>query len=165
MGHAKRKLEHAWFYRALQEQEAGMMWRYQSGCLLPADAEAREFVGKLRHSEVVDMGDAKRTKTPTQRNAEHLWLRQLADMLNDAGYDMVLFLETLDAEDTTVPCTMESLKERFWKVILKHMKNKDSTEDETTVDPNELYQAACRIISEKFGLVPPPWPSRHGYPA
>lgn len=122
-------------------------------------------MGKIHSGQVVDLCDPEKIKTAAQRNSLHLWLRQVADLLNAAGYDMVLFLETLGAEDTTVSCSMEALKERFWKVLLKHLEGKDSTEQHSTADVNEVYQEACVILSERFGITPPAWPSSRIGPA
>ena len=96
-------------------------------------------------------------RTSLQNNSLHLWLAQVAEILNDAGIDQILFLEKLSGK-AEIPNTSISLKQRFWKPILKAMTNKESN----TKEPDVIYKTASRVLSTNFGITPPPWPSRHG---
>ena len=100
-------------------------------------------------------------RTSLQNNSLHLWLAQVAEILNDAGIDQILFLEKLSGK-AEIPNTSISLKQRFWKPILKAMTNKESTTDMNTKEPDVIYKTASRVLSTNFGITPPPWPSRHG---
>tara|TARA_R110002094_G_scaffold157781_1_gene144009 strand:+ start:4462 stop:4902 length:441 start_codon:yes stop_codon:yes gene_type:complete len=126
-----------------------------------------EIASKTDNQEICDMAcraanlivaikDGRRSES--QNNSLHLWLSQVATILNDAGIDQILFLEKL-AGKAEIPNTTISLKERFWKPILKAMTEKESTTEMNTKDPDVIYQTACRILSTNFGIVPPPWPS------
>ena len=105
---------------------------------------------------IVAIKDGRRSEA--QNNALHLWLSQVATILNDAGIDQILFLEKLSGK-AEMPNTTISLKERFWKPILKAMTDKKSTTKMNTKDPDAIYQTACRILSTNFGITPPAWPS------
>ena len=98
-------------------------------------------------------------RTSSQNASLHVWLGQVADILNDGGIDMVLFLETLNG-NAEIPVTKDSLKERFWKPIQKHMLNLSSTTELDTKQPDIVFTTACRVLSENFGISPPAWPSR-----
>ena len=116
---------------------------------------ADELRAELRR--VIAEEEKKRTKP--QNNSLHLWLSQVAIILNEAGIDQILFLETLSGK-AEIPNTTISLKERFWKPILKALTGKESTTDMDTKDPDAIYQTACRVLSTNFGIAPPAWPDK-----
>ena len=105
---------------------------------------------------IVAIKDGRRSEA--QNNSLHLWLSQVASILNDAGIDQILFLEKLSGK-AEMPNTTISLKERFWKPILKAMTDKESTTKMNTKEPDAIYQTACRVLATNFGIVPPAWPS------
>lgn len=138
-----------------------MKFRNISGTLIPADEATKQQSNGF--SEFVELDFApKKRMTETQRGSLYLWLEQVAVLLNDAGYDLPLFLEKIGAQDVRIPCTKINLKERFYKPILKAMTEKSSTEQQSTFDPNEVYLTASKILAEKFGITPPAWPTRFG---
>jgi hypothetical protein len=109
-------------------------------------------------SLIVAIKDGRRTQP--QNNSLHLWLSQVATILNDAGIDQILFLEKLSGK-AEIPNTTISLKERFWKPILKALTDKESTTEMTTKDPDAVYLTACRVLSNNFGIAPPAWPDKN----
>jgi hypothetical protein len=130
----------------------------RNGSLRPADRSALEYVAQREFAVDVELEDVARKRSKPQNSSLHLWLSQVAVILNNAGIDMVLFLEQLNGK-AEIPVTQKSLKERFWKPIMEHMTGKQSTTEMDTKDPDILYQTACRILAENFEIVPPPWPS------
>jgi hypothetical protein len=96
--------------------------------------------------------------TAKQRGALHVWCQMMADTLNNAGLDMCKTL----AHKAEIPWTMTSLKEYVWKPTLKALSDKDSTEDQSTVDPSEVYLVLARHFGEKMGVTVPAWPSKRG---
>jgi hypothetical protein len=96
--------------------------------------------------------------TKKQRGALHVWCEMMAKNLNEAGLDMVKVL----SHKTEIPWSMITFKENVWKPTLKAMSDKDSTEDQNTVEPSDVYNVLARHFSQKMGLVVPPWPSRRG---
>ncbi len=119
------------------------------------EMEAPELRELLRNL----IASAEKKRTDPQNSSMWLWLTQVAKICNDSGIDMVLFLEKLNGE-AEIPVTKNSLHERFWKPILKHMTNKESTTQMDTKEPDVIYQTACRILSNSLGVTPPPWPDR-----
>ena len=107
------------------------------------------------------IAEQEKKRTKPQNSAMWLWLTQVAKILNDAGIDMVLFLEKIEAEDTKIPATKDSLKERFWDKIQEHMTGKESSTDLDTKQPDMIYQVACKVLAETFHIVPPAWPDRN----
>ena len=96
--------------------------------------------------------------TVKQRGALHVWCQMMAETLNEAGLDMVKTL----SHRAEIPWTMISFKEHVWKPALKAMTDKDSTEDQSTVEPSDVYQVLARHFSQKMGVTVPQWPSRRG---
>ncbi len=95
--------------------------------------------------------------TPNQRNALHLYFEMLACALNNAGYDMKKTLK----EEVEIPWQKMMVKEYLWKPIEKIMVDKDSTEEMTNKDVNEIYKVLDRHIAQKFG-VSVPFPNIRG---
>jgi hypothetical protein len=126
------------------------------------DGYSKMGIDELRAELRRVVTEKEKTRSKPQNNSMWLWLSQVAKILNDAGIDMVLFLEKIEAEETKIPVTKDSLHERFWKPIMGHMTNKDSTTKMSTKDPDMIYQVACRVLAETFGILPPAWPDRHG---
>ena len=100
-----------------------------------------------------------RQRTWTQNKALHVFLGQLADALNDSGYDMTVFPWRDGLE---LPWTMTSCKEYLWRPVQQAMTDKHSTTEISTVDPTIIHQALCRTIAERTGVVVPEWPTREG---
>ena len=96
------------------------------------------------------------TKSSRQRNAMHLWLRQLAIALNDAGYDQTSFPWR---EGMEIPFTESSTKELFWRPVEQAMYGHDSTEQETGMECAEIHEVLVRALITKLpGFTPPDWP-------
>ncbi len=95
--------------------------------------------------------------TPNQRNALHLYCEMLAFALNNAGYDMKKTLK----EEVEIPWQKMMVKEHLWKPIEKIMVDKDSTEEMTNKEVNEIYKVLDRHIAQKFG-VSVPFPNIRG---
>jgi len=108
-----------------------------------------------KHGYVTFSWETGKQRTKKQNNSLHLWLSQLAKMLNDAGLDMK---KTLKAE-TEIPWTMISAKEHLWKPIQQIVIGKESTAEAQRKDYNEIYAVLSRHFSEKHGIQVPEWPS------
>jgi hypothetical protein len=95
-------------------------------------------------------------RTLTQNAALHLFLTRLAEVLNDAGFDMRRTLK----HDAEIPWNPVSAKEFLWKPIQKALTQKDSTTEITTVEPTMIHETLCRHLGQKLGIVCPEWPKR-----
>lgn len=87
-------------------------------------------------------------RTEAQNKALHLYFTQLAEVLNDSGYDMKKVLKpTVD-----IPWSSKNIKEFLWRPIMKIQTGKESTKDLTTKEIDEVFDVINRHLSEKFGI-------------
>lgn len=86
------------------------------------------------------------TRTEAQNNALHLWLDQVAQACNDAGYDIKVIIKHFK-EGVDVPCTKENLKEILWRPVQKAMYKKHST---TQLDKEKEITEIHKVISEEL---------------
>lgn len=107
-----------------------------------------------KHKYVTFTWDVAKQRTKRQNNALHLWLGQVANMLNDAGMDMK---RTLKA-DYDIPWTMQTAKDHLWRPVQKLMIDKESTAEAETPDYDKVYRILSKHFSEKHGMTLPPWP-------
>ena len=79
------------------------------------------------------------TRSDRQNNAMHLWFRQIAIELNDAGY----WVRHPFSDTFEIPFTETLVKETLYKPVVKSMYNKSTT---TKLTPSELSEAAEVLI-------------------
>ena len=94
-------------------------------------------------------------RTLTQNAALHSYCQQLAEQLNNAGYDMKAVFEVKTAQ---VPWTQDSVKAALWKPIQQAMFDKESTAKLDTKEVSEVHKVLDRHMAENFG-VSIPFPS------
>jgi hypothetical protein len=105
-------------------------------------------------------GQTEKQKTDAQRAALHVWLEQIAQILNEGGIDQTIFFEKYVKKGFKIPWSKHSVKEVMYKPILAAMSGKESTEDMNTVEPGQICQVLGSKLSELTGITPPPFPSR-----
>ena len=98
-------------------------------------------------------------KTDHQRNALHLWFRQCARVLNDAGLEKRVVIDALMSRGIDMPWSEESFKEDIFKPVYHVVTSKDSTEQADTEEFNKVYMGLVRWFGQEFGAVLPPFPS------
>lgn len=86
--------------------------------------------------------------TIPQRNALHLWFRQIANELNAAGWDMRKTLKP----GVEIPWTEDSVKTHIFKEVMKVMFDKESTNDLTTGEVSQVYEVVDRHLSQSTGV-------------
>ena len=96
-------------------------------------------------------------RTRQQNESLHLYLRHLAEALNDAGLDMKKTLK----EEIDIPWNEDRAKEFLWRPLQKAMTGKDSSTEPSTADYVEIYSVLNRHLATKLG-VSVPWPSARG---
>lgn len=79
---------------------------------------------------------------------------KLADMLNDAGYDVMKVLR----HDVEIPWTEHLVKDLLWKQLQKAMYDKSSTTELSSGEMQVVYDVLNRYMGEKF-KIHCPWPS------
>jgi len=90
-------------------------------------------------------------RTERQNNAIHLWFRQMAEQLNDAGYsNKHPFNDQIE-----IPFTEGLVKEMLYKPIIKAMYDKTSTTKLTGGELSEAAEVLIRWLSEKKGIYVP----------
>lgn len=94
--------------------------------------------------------------TPAQRRSLHKWCDMVANTLNDAGLDMRVVLKPTVA----INWSRHAVKENLYKPILLAMSGKESTEDQSTIEPTAVVDYLTRHLGEKFGVTLPAWPDR-----
>ena len=84
------------------------------------------------------------SRSDRQNNAMHLWFRQVAEELNDAGcWVKHPFSDTLE-----IPFTEVLVKEMLYKPIIKTMYDKSSTAKLTPTQLSEAAEVLMRWLSE-----------------
>ena len=95
--------------------------------------------------------EQEKQRTGQQNKAEHLWFRQVAQKLNDAGYSVndkqVLKLD-MDFTEYVV-------KEYMFKKIANAMFGKDSTAKLTKEETSQAIDQLHRLLAENFGVYCP----------
>ena len=124
------------------------------GAWLPVDDASRK---ELQGVSEVEVSLAEKAMTPKQQSAVHVYIRQIAQALNDAGLDMKSVLKP----EVEIPWTEYSVKEFIWRPVQKSMIGKDSTTDLNSAEPSDVHRVVDRHLAEKFGISRP-WPSKSG---
>ncbi|MEE8289585.1 MAG: hypothetical protein V3R25_09250 [Nitrosomonadaceae bacterium] len=126
--------------------------------LIKIDYESTVAVNR-GHTLYINMSieDPQAAYTKKQRGALHVWCRMLAECLNDAGLHMVRQMVFSDKE-VEIDWTDLLVKEFIYKPMLQSMTGKQSTEDQSTVNPSDVSQTITRHFAGK-GIVCPAWPS------
>ena len=102
----------------------------------------------------------RKRRTNQQNRALHLFCKNTATVLNDAGYSVAKTLR----HDVEIPWNATLVKELLWRVVQEAMTGKHSTTELNTVDPSEIYEVLNRHLGERLG-VHVEWPSEETYDA
>ena len=107
-----------------------------------------------------ELKPAKRTEK--QSDCLHLWLRQVAQVLNDAGLSQEVVLEALRDRNSAIeiPWTEGSAKENIWKPVQKAMIGQESTTQAGRSDYDAERIGLTKWFGQTFGVELPPWPDR-----
>ena len=100
----------------------------------------------------------KENRTLTQNAALHKYCDLLAQALNDAGLDMRVVIK----DEVDIPWTMENVKNHLWRPVYKVVTQEHSTTKADTTQYSEVYNVLSRHLSQKFGGIFVPWPSKRG---
>jgi len=95
--------------------------------------------------------------TTTQRNSMHLYFRQLATTLNEAGLDMVTILE----EGAEIPWSEHTVKSEIWGKVMVALTDRTSTTQLERDEVGKIYEVVNRHLASKFGVMQS-FPNRHG---
>lgn len=87
-------------------------------------------------------------RTTQQNRALHLLFKQLADKLNESGFDMKKTLR----QDVDIPWTAYNIKEYMWRPCQQAVCGKKSTTQITTQEINQIFDIINKAIGERTGL-------------
>ena len=88
-------------------------------------------------------------RTVKQQAAIEVYCRELAEALNDAGYEMKAVLAVKHVD---IPWTQERVKDVLWKPIQEAATDKKSTTQLDTMEVDRVYSILDRHISSNFGV-------------
>jgi len=107
------------------------------------------------------VSDLENPKTDAQRNAVHLWIRLVAQLLNDSGIDKRVVIHKMATRGLDTQWTPESFKADVYKPIFQAVAAKQSTEQASTTDHDIVIQGISKWLAQEFGIVCPPFPDRY----
>lgn len=110
--------------------------------------ELNRFEGKYVEIKIEKL---KKTRTSQQNRALHLWFTQLANTLNEAGFDMRKVIRP----DVEISWSMLSIKNYLWRPLQETILKKKSTTQLTTQEIDQIYDQVNRIIAERTGVFVP----------
>ena len=88
-------------------------------------------------------------RTTRQNSALHVYCKEVAETLNDAGLDM---RRTLKA-DVDIPWTLNSVKEYMWRPVMTAMTGKTSTRDLEKVEISKIYETMSRHLASNHAIM------------
>jgi hypothetical protein len=91
------------------------------------------------------------TRSDRQNNAMHLWFRQIAIQLNDAGY----WVRHPFSDNFEIPFTEVLVKEMLYKPTVKAMFDKETTTRLTPAELSEASEVLVRWLSENKQIYVP----------
>lgn len=103
--------------------------------------------------------DLEKTRTLQQNKSLHKFCEQVAESLNDAGYDFKKFLE-VSKYKLDVPWTKDLVKDQLWRVVQEAMTGKESTTELSTIDPTFIHKIVMDRVSALTGIPYIAWPDR-----
>jgi hypothetical protein len=92
-------------------------------------------------------------RTTQQNKSLHLWCTQIAEILNDAGFDVRIVLEKL--AEYGVNWTPQMVKILVIKNILRHQVGHDKTSLLSKQEFPELIEETIRFFGERIGIYVP----------
>lgn len=90
-------------------------------------------------------------RTLKQNSALHLYFEHLAQALNDAG----ITPEKAIYYPVEIPWSAESIKEMWFKPIMREQTQKSSTTKLDTQEVDAVFDTITKHLGEKFGLYVP----------
>ena len=102
-----------------------------------------------------------KTRTLTQNNCLHQWCAQLANILNDAGYERTMESPLLKSP-VSLPWDKIAVKDFLWRPVQLALCGEESTKYPSKIDYPAIYDVIVRHLGEHFGITAPPWPTRFG---
>jgi hypothetical protein len=94
------------------------------------------------------MDEQEKLLTRQQQKAMHLWMKQVAEELNEAGLDMKKVLRP----SIDISWTDKSIKEYLWRPVQYALLHKKSTTILTRKEIDIVWEELNRFLGEKHGI-------------
>ena len=122
--------------------------------VINSTAKFKEFISSLEGQTIqINIKKKANTRTLKQNAAMHLYFTQLAEALNEAGFDMKKTIK----EGIDIPWNSGNIKDFLWRPVQQAYLQKHSTTEITTGDIDKIYDIVNRTISLRTGVYVP-WP-------
>ena len=100
--------------------------------------------------------DTDKQRSGLQNSALHKYCTLLANALNESGQELIIII---NAKQSEVPWSMETVKDLMWRPIQKAITKQKSSTKCSTTDYPVIYETLNRHTAEKLGVFVP-WPSK-----
>jgi len=100
----------------------------------------KRYEGK---SVVLTVETMPQRRTDAQNRALHLWYTQLAEKLNESGFDMKKFIRV------DIPWSGESVKQYLWKPLQRVVLGNTSTRNLKREDIDKVFDPLNKVIAER----------------
>jgi len=126
------------------------------GLLEAADDETIDALSQVNAGVSLNCSIENDKRTGQQNKALHVFLSQLSDVLNDAGFTQMKVLK----HDAEIPWTTTTAKENLWKPLQEAMINRLSTTEASKADYSAIHHVLSKHLASTLGVTVPAWPSR-----
>lgn len=92
--------------------------------------------------------EIEKKRTELQNRSLHLYFTQLAEALNDAGYDMKKTIR----QEIDIYWTPYNIKEFLWRPVQNALYGKKSTTQLTTAEIDKVFELVNKTIGERTGV-------------
>ncbi len=104
-------------------------------------------LSNMQGEVVIEISRKNEQRTLNQNSALHLYFTQLAEALNNSGFDLQ---KTLKVD---VPWTPALIKELLWRPVQSlYLKKKSTTELNKIEDIDKIYDIVNRTIAQRTGV-------------
>ncbi len=105
-----------------------------------------------KHKFVMFSWTTGRQRTAIQNSSIHVFCREIAEKLNNAGFETSVRSKALKGE-IEVPWTQISVKELIWRPVqMKLFPHKDSTVKLQRTEVSEVAEVITRYLGDRFNL-------------
>ncbi len=94
---------------------------------------------------IITVEKLRKKRTNLQNRALHLYFTQVAEALNNAGYDM----KKLIKEEVDIPWNTINVKNYIWRPIQREYLKKKSTTRLKSDEIDQVYEIVNRLLAEK----------------
>ena len=97
--------------------------------------------------------------TAKQQNSLHLWFRQCANVCQQNGYTLEMFVHDFERSGIEIPITEAVFKE-IYRIAYTATTGHESTTEASTTDYDLGYEAVVKWFAQMRGIQLPPFPDR-----